>query len=293
MNRYQPMPVVVGAPRSGTTLLRFMLDAHPQLAIPPETGFLVSLANLQQSGTGDAEALFQLITHYPPGAPVWPDFQLDAQVLHRELAKLRPCDLATGVRTFYRLYAERFGKTRYGDKTPTYCEHIPAIAALLPEGHFIHIIRDGRDVALSLRPLWFAPARDITSLAHYWQRLVSAGQAGGSKARAYMEIRYEELLLDTRRELEKVCRFLDLPFHTDMLNYWQRTPGRLKEHGARLQPDGTQVVSHQQRLEQQRLTTSPPQPERAFRWKHDLTEQEQQEFIKAAGATLAELGYEV
>jgi len=287
------MPIVAGAPRSGTTLLRFMLDAHPQLAIPPETGFLVPLANIQQSGAGDAEALFRLITHYPTSAPVWPDFHLDAQVLHHELAKLRPFDLATGVRSFYRLYAERFGKPRYGDKTPTYCEHIPAISALLPEAHFIHIIRDGRDMALSLRPLWFAPARDIASLAHYWQRLVRAGQAGGSNARAYMEIRYEDLVQDSRWELEKICAFLDLPFHPDMLNYWQRTPDRLKEHGARVQSNGTEIVGHQQRLDQQRLTTGPPMLDRAFRWKRDLTEQEQQEFVRAAGATLAELGYEV
>ncbi len=293
MSQYQPMPMIVGAPRSGTTLLRFMLDSHPQLAIPPETGFLVPLAKLEQPPAGDAEALFHSITRYPPDAPVWPDFGLDAQVLRTALDNLQPFDLASGVRTLYRLYAARFGKPRYGDKTPTYCEHIPAIAALLPEAHFIHLIRDGRDMAVSLRPLWFAPARDIASLAHYWQRMVKAGRADGSVVPAYMEIRYEDLVQDSRRQLERVCEFLNLPFHPDMLNYWQRTPERLKEHGARMQPDGTEIVSHQQRLDQQRLTTSPPSLDRVFRWKRDLTEQEQQEFLTVAGDTLAELGYEV
>jgi len=85
------MPIIVGAPRPGTTLLRFMLDTHPEMAIPPETGFLA------------------LFPH------------------------------------FYQLYASRFAKPRWGDKTPSYCHHMQNIEEVLPEAHFIHIIRDGRD----------------------------------------------------------------------------------------------------------------------------------------------------
>jgi len=69
-----PMPVILGAPRSGTTLLRFMIDAHPDVAIPPETGFLT--LGTQFTGTGDElrQEFFETITAFPPGMATWPDF---------------------------------------------------------------------------------------------------------------------------------------------------------------------------------------------------------------------------
>ncbi len=73
----RPFPVIVGVPRSGTTLLRFMLDAHPDIAIPPETGFLSELARLSGERSPDPGALVALMTDYPPGAPAWPDFGVD------------------------------------------------------------------------------------------------------------------------------------------------------------------------------------------------------------------------
>jgi len=125
------MPVIVGVPRSGTTLLRIMLDAHSALAIPPETGFLPRLAALD-GVAGDGRAASEAIT----GAETWPDLHLDATTFETEIARLVPCTPADVARTFYRMYASRFGKARWGDKTPTYGTEIDRIAGLLPEGTF-------------------------------------------------------------------------------------------------------------------------------------------------------------
>ena len=112
------MPVIVGSPRSGTTLLRLMLDAHPQLAIPPETGFLALGAGLAD-GAGDAlENFCGNIMRHPPDAPNWPDFHLSADTLRAELGALDPFDVGAALRAFYRMYAARFGKSRWGEKTP-------------------------------------------------------------------------------------------------------------------------------------------------------------------------------
>lgn len=286
-----PMPIIVGAPRSGTTLLRFMLDSHSALAIPPETGFLPPIWELSRAGQATPDMLFQLLIGFPPETPFWADFELDANRFRQELDKIEPFEAAQGARLFYRLYAERFGKTRFGDKTPSYCEHMGAIGKLLPEAHFIHIIRDGRDASLSLRPLWFAPGRDITTLALYWKRMVRAGRAGASNVAAYMEVHYENLISNPEEQLQAICNFLRLPFDSKMLQYWERTPERLREHKARIRADGTEAVSHQQRLSQQILTTYPPQLQRLHEWKRKMTAQEQQEFLDAAGDTLAEFGY--
>jgi hypothetical protein len=153
---HAPFPCIVGVPRSGTTLLRLMLDAHPQFAIPPETGFLPRAARLSPP-LFLRTRLFDLLTHFPRSAPNWADFHMDASEFQQALWQIRPFTVAEGVRAFYRLYAQHHRKTRSGDKTPLYALEMPAIRRLLPEARFIHVIRDGRDVALSLRKTWFTP----------------------------------------------------------------------------------------------------------------------------------------
>ena len=98
-----PMPVIIGAPRSGTTLLRFMIDSHPLMAIPPETGFLAASA-LFDCDTRTAEGLNRLVTTFPPETPAWQDFGLDAAEFRDELQRLEPFNTGDGFRTFYRLW---------------------------------------------------------------------------------------------------------------------------------------------------------------------------------------------
>jgi hypothetical protein len=286
------MPIIVGVPRSGTTLLRFMLDSHPSLAIPPETGFLAALANPAAPNQIDESELFRIVTGYPPDAPAWEDFDLDKAEYQDQLCRLQPYTVSEGVRAFYRHYAYKHKKPRYGDKTPLYCEHVEGIARLLPEAHFIHIIRDGRDAALSLRGRWFSPGNDIPTLAAYWSRLIRGAREAGSRVPHYMEVRYEELVVNPQPVLHAICRFAGLEYHPAMLHYWERTPERLKEHRARRHIDGHLIVSHEQRLEQQRLTMQPLDPDRLCRWQREMTRAESAEFLRIAGDTLAELGYE-
>ncbi len=286
-----PMPVIVGAPRSGTTLLRFMLDAHPSMAIPPETGFLMQAKFIPEGVEGARGALFDLITNFPAAGPTWDDFGLTHEQLRDALETVEPFDVADGLRAFYRLYAAQHGKLRYGDKTPLYCAHLDAIRETLPEARFLHIIRDGRDAALSLRPLWFAPGQDIATLAGEWKRLVMAARAAAGKD--YLEVRYERLLTETEPVLREVCEFIDLKFDPAMLRYFERTPERLKEHVTRRDAEGVVVVSHEQRLQQHTLTMQPPKRERMNRWKEEMSAGEQAEFHSVAGDLLEELGYEL
>jgi hypothetical protein len=119
-----PMPIVVGSPRSGTTLLRFMLDSHPELAIPPETSFLTLGSKLGGSGDKLREKFFREIVNFPKPVSSWPDFEVPEEIFHAALMKIAPFSITEGYRAFYRLYAARFGKLRWGDKTPLYCLHL-------------------------------------------------------------------------------------------------------------------------------------------------------------------------
>ena len=150
-----PLPFIVGSPRSGTTLLRLMLDAHPLLTIPPETHFLPAVLEL----TGAGEALRQAFLRCIVDGPRWNDFHLSEETFERRLQAIEPFDLTHGLHAFYRMYGERQQKPRWGDKTPGYVLHLRRIAGVLPTARFIHLIRDGRDVAASLRKLWWGPGR--------------------------------------------------------------------------------------------------------------------------------------
>lgn len=286
------MPIVVGSPRSGTTLLRFMLDSHPELAVPPETGFLK--LGLKIRGTGDKlrENFFRAIVNYPKNAPSWPDFEITEEAFRAALAQITPFTVAEGFRAFYRMYAARFGKPRWGDKTPHYCFELDTIRRVLPEARFIHIIRDGRDAALSLRGMWFSPGWRIETQASYWLKSVLAARRAGLGRPDYVEVRYENLVLDPRETLHRVCANIDLPFDEAMLSYYKRTPARLLEHKGRTLPDGTPLVTREQRLRQQSLTTSPPDPARVFVWKRAMSAEEVRRFRRVAGRLLTELGYE-
>src|SRR5712664_1151221 len=84
----QPMPIIIGAPRSGTTLLRFMLDAHPEMAIPPETGFLSLSSHFKLKGDALREEFFRSIIDYPPGATAWQDFQIPKKTFWTKLLEI-------------------------------------------------------------------------------------------------------------------------------------------------------------------------------------------------------------
>src|SRR5947209_7930688 len=252
------MPVIVGAPRSGTTLLRMMLDAHPQLAIPPETGFFALDLNKPGAAPITCREFFEAIVDFPSEAPAWNDFHLSKEDFRAGLIKLDPFKLAGGYRVFYRLYAARFGKSRWGDKTPLHTLFMDRMEAALPEAHFIHIIRDGRDVCLSLRDMWFSPGWEIETQARYWCDFVSAARKHGAAAQHYLEVRFEELITQPEAVLRRICGFVQISYRDDMLHYYKRTPDRLREHEARLRPDGSVLVSKAQRLRQQAGTLRPP-----------------------------------
>jgi len=293
MSRQPPMPFIVGAPRSGTTLLRLMLDAHPDLAIPPETSFVAAVSALTESG-GDLRTRFlETITAYPPNAPNWQDFGLAREAFAEAVQALEPFTVADGLRTFYRLYAQRFDKSRWGEKTPDYSLHIGTIAALLPEARFVHLVRDGRDVAASWRQQWFSPGHEPEVLARAWADRVEAARSAGPACAHYIEVFYEDLVARPEPVLRRLCEFLDLPWSNQMLNHQERAPKRLEEHRARVSLDRSFVVTHAQRLHQQRRTMERPGTGRIGSWRETMSDEEVRRFECVAGNLLVQLGYEL
>jgi Sulfotransferase family len=208
---------------------------------------------------------------------------MSASRLRDRLGEIEPFDVAEGVRAFYRLYAERFGKRRFGDKTPMYRFHLEELENLLPEARFIHIIRDGRDVALSVRGLWFAPGGDMKTLAEDWRTGIVATRAQGSRVDGYIELRFEDLIVSPERELRRLCHFLELRFEPSMLHYPETATDRLLEMGLG-NPGPRNPVPM--------LAAQAPDPSRLGRWKRDMSGRERRQFKRVAGEMLRELGYD-
>jgi len=262
-----------------------MLDSHPDIAIPPETGFLAQ-AQLQPNA-----GPCQFVRHLE-SFDTWPDFHLESERLLARVSGMGTFNLSDAYRAFYAAYAARFSKPRYGDKTPIYVFHMQKIQELFPEAVFIHIIRDGRDAAMSLEKQWFSPGKGIAAQAKMWADFVAAARASATHVSRYLEVKFEDLILSTERTLSNVCEFIGVDFAPAMLSYHERTPARLQEHEGRNFSNGL-VLTKRDRINQQIRTTQPPQKDLVFAWRRQMGPEQVREFQQVAGGTLSELGYEL
>ena len=286
----KPIPFIVGVMRSGTTLLRFMLDAHPNLAIPPETRFFPEIDSLIEAESITQESFIEFLTTHL----TWDDFQIPEQELRRRLKKVSPFTLSKALRCFYETYARRLGKKRWGDKTPYYSLHIDRLQALFPEAHFIHIIRDGRDVVISTRECeWFGLGNSISEEAGNWMNRIRQTRQLAQNCKHYMEIRYEDLVTDSAEVLRQVCEFIDLPYDEQMCEYYKHAEKRLDEMASRYDTDGNIYLHKNQRKAIFKHINEPPDKGRIGRWKNELSREELKTFNLVAGNLLRDLRYEV
>lgn len=261
--------MVVGRGRSGTTLLRAMLDSHPEVAVPDESPWVVRMAQALPGAYDGAELARRLAADAS-----FLRWQLPADEVARRV-RAAP-DLAEAVRSLYRLYAEAQGKPRYADKTPSAVMHMERLAALLPETRFVHLIRDGRNVALSYLDAGFDTAT-MGQAALDWRRFVRRGRASGRAlgSARYREVRYEELVADPEAVVRDLCPYLDLAYDPAMLRYFERAE---------------EVVGDMPHPEARRHVYLPPTA--GLRdWSTEMSSQQLGVFEVLAGDLLDELGY--
>jgi hypothetical protein len=284
-----PAPFVVGATRSGTTLLRLMLDAHPEMAIPSETHFIPDLIKAYRLESATPERMCEVVTAHRR----WGDFHLDPEELLERFRAIDPINPGDAARAFFQLYAEREGKTRWGDKTPGYVREMHRIESVLPEARFVHLVRDGRDVALSVLGMNWGPST-VPEAAFRWKKRILRAREQAPRIGHYVEIRYEDLVRDTEVTLRRICEFVDLPYDEEMLRYHERASERLQEKARDLDrgPDKAPQTA-EARLESHALATQPPDPERIERWRTEMSVEDRAVYEELAGDLLADLGYDV
>lgn len=223
-----PYLFVTGAARSGTTLLQRMLDAHPELAVVNET-YWVPRKFRERNG------LTRAGTVTPALAPLLlanPRFERMGFTHEDVLALIgEQPSYAEFVARLFTCYAQARGKRYAGDKTPGYVRRIPELHELLPATRFVHIIRDPRDVTVSMLD-WSSGERTAgqfgtwqddpaVSTALYWHLSVALGREHGQAlgSELYHEVRYEDLVSSPADALARICAFLKLPFDERMVTY--------------------------------------------------------------------------
>jgi Sulfotransferase family len=261
---------VLGVRRSGTTLLRLILDRSPGIAIPDESYFIPQLAHRHRVSV-DRDAFLEDLRRLPTLVR-W-DLSAD------EVAPLlRPgMTIGDAVSAVFAAYAAKHGKPRWGDKTPAYMRHLSLLERLFPDALFVHLIRDGRDVALSLLGLdggvlarTGANPETAAGVACQWATEIRDARALGRRVgpSRYLEVLYEDLVQEPGPTVEAICAFTGLLFEPAML-----------------EPSQAEIAErpHHRRL------TEPPSKRRE--WSTEMRLADVQSFETIAGPLLAELGY--
>jgi hypothetical protein len=213
--RVPPPLIVVGAERSGTTLVATLLGKHGAYAALPET-HLYRLVIPWLARDAEASTVVRAVV----GSERWPDFglsedELEAGVRERIDAGLTP--QAAAFRAVCELQARAAGKSQFVEKTPAHLVHIPRILEDVPDARFIVVVRDARDVCRSLVKAPWNTAT-LPALAARWRRAVLEGN--GSLARfpgRGLLVRFEDVVLEPWATLERMCAHAGVQFEEGML----------------------------------------------------------------------------
>jgi Sulfotransferase family len=270
---------VVGCPRSGTTLLQLMLHAHPRIAIPPETRFLMAAYDARcDFGDLADEANRLALAHWIVDRKKtrFGDLGLDGpQVIEQIVAG--PPTLGSALGIVLRAYAARFGKPRWGDKRPGYFQRVPALMRLFPDAQVVQLVRDGRDCVASLKEMdWYK--QDSYHALSTWVESIELGERAERSLGpdTYHRMYYEKLIENPAAELRALCAFLGEEFDPAMC-----APGQVASVAV---PD--RKVWHLRTHDE--VTTK-----RAGTWRTRLSPAEIALCESVAGGHLREHGYEV
>ena len=291
-----PYVFIVGCARSGTTLLQRIINAHGQIAITPESHWICRLfeqgKGVTPEGVVTAELIPVLLLDLNPR---FARLNIGQQELLRLLESDHAVRYASFVSGIFDLYGKAKGKELVGNKTPGFVRKIPTLQHLWPQARVVHLIRDGRDVCLSMinRPLnhvnrgplctWAQDA--VTTAALWWEWSVRLGrQAGNSLGSGlYYEMRYESLVAQPAEECAALCALLGVPFEEGMLRFHEGRKRTVRPSDAKHAWLPSAGDESEFRL---RPITAGLRD-----WRSQMSHADVEKFEAAAGELLDELGY--
>ena len=269
--------IILGCPRSGTTLVQVMLHSHPRIAIPPETRFLLPayrerlrFGDLRAAASRRALGDFIVRTKGHRFA----DLGLGRDATVGRIVE-GPPTLGSAVGIVLRAYAERFGRPRWGDKRPAYYNHIEVVMRLFPNAKIVHVVRDPRDCVASLKRMPWWRTDSYHSVAAWAQSIDNTERAMRRWPGSVTRVRYEQLVAEPEPALRALCVALGEDYDPAMAE-----PERLAD------------VAVPERKHWHSNTRVGPTTRRVGRWKDDLEPWEVSLCETVLGGRMARLGYE-
>ena len=260
---------VVGMNGSGTTMLLDCLGRHPGLYAFPKETRLIPYLMARQGSYGDlgVDANYRALWDDVRTLAVFRHVNGHAPVPLPEDWASHPRSLAGVLDAVFGYFAATEGKRPWCEKTPQHVQHLLALAELFPAARFVHVIRDGRDCAVSFHRRW---KRQPELTVFRWKKVVTMGRAHGQRLGPgrYHEVRYEDLTATPEHSLRRICEFLGLPFNPAVLRSAQPY---LKAHGEGRRRGGLQRNSG--------------------KWRSYFPPRTVEGLERIAGATLASCGY--
>ena len=276
---------IIGRSRSGTTLLRSMLDMHPNLMIPVECTFIMQLArkygNIKKWNR-------QVIDEYIIDLQktwLFTELKLNISILKQHLLQneinLNYISVCKTVIFNTPVNSEKTNIIWLGDKNPSYSIHFNRLFKIFgAECKYIHLVRDYRDQFISVKNAGIE-LPDITVSTKRWVNSYKAvNRHAVHNNRQFLLVKYEDLVKNTETELQKVCAFLEINYEPGMLNFNQDI-SRLSEK----YPDDVLQGIHQSLLE-------PVSTDKTGIWKTRLSKNEAGIADFIAGKTADKAGYE-
>lgn len=280
----------MGNPRSGTTLLRLMLDVHQEIAAAPECGFLHwwynKYKNWEIQDAADNSKITAFVNDLFTSRKI-ENWQLDRENLLTFIKAKQPAAYAELGLAVYQFWAaqEKKAPRVILDKNNYYIDHLEDLAAIWPDATFIWIVRDGRDVACSYKAIHELKSNSpykprlpvaIEEIAREWSRNNLKIQAFLEfTASPYVMIRLEDLILQPEKTLTEVTRFFDLPYDPEMTKFYQ----------LKAEPDSTMDWKPKTRQKLDGTTVG--------KYKHLLRPAEIARFEEIAGDVLKHFNYEL
>lgn len=274
---------IVGVQRSGTTLLSAMLAAHSRLSCGPETHFFRRLLEVDESrlldpGTWPQPAIEFVTSISHTGftsserKTLLAKYQLEPDRVAAYLRQRGP-SIAAALSSVTEPYMTDRKKVRWVEKTPDHILHVASIRRHFPMSPIIRIVRDPRDVALSLLKVPWGVTSFVEGIV-YWERLDRLSRKFFAADSRSLTLRFEDLLGDPPGTLQRVCDFIGERFEEGMLD----TSSTGAEINSRRVPWKDKVS--------QALDTS-----RVGAWRSDLTRSDNQLAEAILGDRMEAFGY--
>ena len=268
---------IVSAPRSGSTLLRLILDNHPNIAIPPP-GYLFNLIYPYLYSYGDLgrDQNFRELIEDILETPTIKRWSIEVSV-EQILADVREHTFAAIYEYLHVTYATSRGKVRWGQKSPRNGFWMVEIKELFPGAKFVHLLRDGRDVAIDLADANFWP-NTVFGGAQRWRDCIRAMRHAAAELSpgSFIEIRYEEFCAEPEQTLRDLCAFLGEDFD----------PALLRHHESEATQSWSQDAVHAK-------TGRPITTDYVDMYKTRLPDRDRQAIEALIGDTLRQAGYPV